>query len=101
MVTSANDFLEKASGVVTNSIYPNSDLIVMRGIETDASGPLSPTTGSFVGDISLHDPYTPVLSPDFSSFDLQSVKVLKGPQGTFFGGGLLLSPFYIFNGAAL
>lgn len=30
----------------------------MRGIETDTGGPLSPTTGSFLGDISVNDVIT-------------------------------------------
>jgi iron complex outermembrane receptor protein len=88
---STNEFLQETPGVVTNSLSPNLERVVMRGMETNGSpfNALGAPVGSFIGDISLNDPYTNLLSPDFSSFDLHSVEVLKGPQGTLFGGSAL------------
>jgi iron complex outermembrane receptor protein len=88
---SMSDYLQETPGLVTNSLGPNVERIVMRGMETNGSpfNSLGAPVGSFIGDISLNDPYTNLLSPDFSGFDLHSVEVLKGPQGTLFGGSAL------------
>jgi len=47
------------------------------------------TTGVLFGDVSFTDQYIPISSLDPNPFDLKSVDVLKGPQGTLFGASAL------------
>ena len=47
------------------------------------------TVGQFIGDISMTDPVGNRMTPDLDPFDLKTVEVLKGPQGTTFGATAL------------
>lgn len=47
------------------------------------------TVGQFLGDVPVTDPYFSFTTPDLDPFDLKTVEVLKGPQGTTFGGTAL------------
>ncbi len=47
------------------------------------------TVGQFIGDIPMTDPYSNYVTPDLDPFDLQTVEILKGPQGTYFGASAL------------
>ena len=47
------------------------------------------TVGQFIGDIPMTDPYSNYMTPDLDPFDLETVEVLKGPQGTYFGASAL------------
>ncbi|HUP90676.1 MAG TPA: TonB-dependent receptor [Solimonas sp.] len=47
------------------------------------------TTGQLIGDVPLTDPYAAYVLPDLDPFDLRTVEVLKGPQGTVFGASAL------------
>lgn len=89
--TNIADFIQEKPGVVMTSIAPNLNKISIRGIATDAypGSPLSSGTGIFIGDTAFADPFITNIQPDFSAFDLQSVEILKGPQGTLFGGSAL------------
>jgi len=90
-ILSINDILEQTPGVITNSARPGDQRIVMRGISTSAS-PVSTVpypVGIFIGDTALNEPYAASITPDLSAFDLAAVEVLKGPQGTLFGGAAL------------
>lgn len=63
----------------------------MRGIAT-AVNPISTTSspvGIFIGDTAFNEPYAAGVTPDLSAFDLKDIEVLKGPQGTLFGGAAL------------
>lgn len=61
--------------------------ITIRGIAAETGTNL--TTGVLFGNISFVDSYVPVVALDPNPFDLQSVEVLKGPQGTLFGASAL------------
>ncbi|NGY05596.1 TonB-dependent receptor [Solimonas terrae] len=61
--------------------------ITVRGISAAPSTGF--TTGVLFGDVSFIDEYIPVSALDPNPFDLQSVDVLKGPQGTLFGASAL------------
>jgi outer membrane receptor protein involved in Fe transport len=90
-VLSVNEVLQQTPGVTTNSARPGDERIVMRGISTSAS-PTSTVpypVGIFIGDTALNEPYAASITPDLSAFDLAAVEVLKGPQGTLFGGAAL------------
>lgn len=90
-ILSINDVLEKTPGVTGNSARPGDQRIVVRGVSTSAS-PTSTVpypVGVFIGDTALNEPYAASITPDLSAFDLAAVEVLKGPQGTLFGGAAL------------
>ena len=90
-ILSINDILEQSPGVTSNSARPGDQRIIMRGISTTSS-PMTTApypVGIFIGDTSLNEPYAASVTPDLSAFDLAAVEVLKGPQGTLFGGSAL------------
>ena len=47
------------------------------------------TVGQFIGDVPMTDPYSNFVTPDLDPYDLRSVEILKGPQGTTFGASAL------------
>lgn len=86
-----NDYIQQTPGVVASSSNPGVIRISVRGISTDTS-PLSPQpspVGIFIGDTAFTDPYLNSVTPDLNAFDLAGVQILKGPQGTLFGGAAL------------
>lgn len=98
------DYLQQAPGVTLTSIAPNLPRISIRGISTDTSGlsGLPSPTGIFIGDVAFSDPYVSNVQPDLAAFDLANVEVLKGPQGTLFGGAALAGAVrYILNDPAM
>ena len=89
--TNLTDFIEESPGVTASEGGPGFTRVTMRGIDTDTSpySGMTSTVGYFIGDTAFTDPYNNSIIPDLSAFDLQSVEVLKGPQGTLFGGAAL------------
>lgn len=47
------------------------------------------TVGILIGDVPLSDPFSNFVTADLDPFDLRTVEVLKGPQGTTFGASAL------------
>lgn len=47
------------------------------------------TVGQFIGDVPMTDPYANFVAPDLDPYDLKTVEILKGPQGTTFGASAL------------
>lgn len=80
------DFLRTVPGVGLTEIQPELYRISIRGIDADVSGVTSQTSGIFIDDIPFNDPFINQVRPDLPPFDLESVEVLKGPQGTLYGG---------------
>ena len=85
------DYLQETPGVVVNNAAPGIMRISIRGIGVDNSpdATIPSAVGILIGDTSFTDPYIGNITPDLSAFDLASVEVLKGPQGTVFGGAAL------------
>jgi iron complex outermembrane receptor protein len=88
------DYVTKVPGFNLVSATPGESRLVIDGVN---AGGVSATIGTYVDET----PYGSVtglangavLAPDFDTFDLRSVEVLRGPQGTLYGasslGGLL------------
>ena len=88
---SLNDFLQESPGVTMSQSNSGYSQISIRGISTDTK-PIAETpspVGIFIGDTAFTDPYLASIVPDLSAFDLSGVQILKGPQGTLFGGAAL------------
>ncbi|NGY03273.1 TonB-dependent receptor [Solimonas terrae] len=85
------DFVQDTPGVTVTQASPGLTHFSIRGISTDTSPSSSPPSpvGFFIGDTAFSDPYLGGIVPDLSAFDLAGVQVLKGPQGTLFGGAAL------------
>ena len=86
-----NDFIQESPGVTAAQAAPGYTRLTFRGISTDTNpyaGNAQPV-GIFIGDTPFTDPYIANIVPDLSAFDLADVEVLKGPQGTLFGGAAL------------
>jgi iron complex outermembrane receptor protein len=81
------DFLKQVPGVTFSNDTINANRITIRGIGADLN--TSNTTGVFFGDVPFEDPTLPRVTLDPNPFDLARVEVLKGPQGTLFGGSAL------------
>lgn len=85
------DFIEQKPGVTMTQLGPHMVKVNVRGIASDAyfGAPLPSPTGMFIGDTAFGDPFITNVQPDLSAFDLSRVEILKGPQGTLFGGAAL------------
>ncbi|WP_162932537.1 TonB-dependent receptor domain-containing protein [Solimonas sp. K1W22B-7] len=82
------DYLREVPGIAL--LEPSGDKpakISIRGVgPTDGA---NQTTGVLLDDVPLTDPYGtfPIADPD--PFDMRTVEILKGPQGTLFGASAL------------
>jgi iron complex outermembrane receptor protein len=62
--------------------------LVLRGLRTGTEAALAPTTTVYVDEIPMDMPFRG--SPlDLKLVDVERVEVLRGPQGTLFGGGAI------------
>jgi iron complex outermembrane recepter protein len=87
---SMEDYLTRTPGVVFNGSTPGFSTATIRGISTTTRTDQGQgTTGYFVDDIPLTDPYFALAIPDIDAFDVGNVTVLRGPQGTLFGSASL------------
>src|SRR5450432_1560951 len=86
------DLSSVVPGVNLNGYEPNKATVSIRGVTSTnpGVGGFSPTVGFFLDDVALetvnHDLGGQV-EPPF--FDLERVEVLKGPQGTLYGGSAM------------
>lgn len=81
------DVLRSIPGVSYSNAEPGQSNYSIRGVSTGAS---SPTTGLYLDDISLVSIATNFSgATDLPLFDLARIEVLKGPQGTLYGGSAM------------
>lgn len=88
---SAQDYLGRTPGVVFNRQQPGFSTVTIRGVSTSTSyANLSQgTTGSYINGVPLTDAYFSAGTPDIDTFDVRTVEVYRGPQGTLFGSSSL------------
>jgi iron complex outermembrane recepter protein len=101
---SSEDYLTRVPGVVFNSQQPGLSTVTIRGVNTSTSyANLSQgTTGAYINDVPLTDPFFSAGTPDIDTFDVRNVEVHRGPQGTLFGSASLGGAVnYISNRPAL
>lgn len=82
------DYVMRTPGVVFNGGTPGNSTVTIRGISTGLDQGQG-TTGYFINEVSLTDPGFSIGTPDIDTFDVESVTILRGPQGTLFGSGSL------------
>jgi outer membrane receptor protein involved in Fe transport len=80
------DYLTRTPGVVFNQSVPGNSPAIIRGVATTTGiAQAQGTTGYFINDVPLTDPFYSGGIPDIDTFDVGNVAVLRGPQGTLFG----------------
>jgi outer membrane receptor protein involved in Fe transport len=82
-----DDIARLVPGVNVNEEDSQPARVTVNGIASQPYTGL--TVGVLFGDVSFTDQYIPLVSLDPQPFDLKSVEVLKGPQGTLFGASAL------------
>lgn len=89
--TSLEDILKFSPGVVaTPGSDPDNAKIVIRGVNSSGSnGVYGRTAGLFFEDVPLVNPSIRGPQMNIDPYDMATVEILKGPQGTLFGGSAL------------
>jgi iron complex outermembrane receptor protein len=83
---SFEDYLTRTPGVVFNASVPGNAAAIVRGVATTTGiAQAQGTTGYFINDVPLTDPFYSTGIPDIDAFDVENVAILRGPQGTLFG----------------
>lgn len=78
------DFIQSVPGINTqDEIAGVQKKLSVRGVGPDTN--TNQTVGIVYGDVPLSDPYGSYTIADPDPWDLSTVEVLKGPQGTLFG----------------
>ena len=84
------DYLTRTPGVVFNQTVPGNSPAIIRGVATTTGiAQAQGTTGYFINDVPMTDPFYSGGIPDIDTFDVDHVAVLRGPQGTLFGSASL------------
>jgi outer membrane receptor protein involved in Fe transport len=75
---------------VSPGLDPEAAQVIIRGVSTDTFFTFfTRTFGLFYEDVSLVNPSILGPQPNLDPYDMKSVEILKGPQGTLFGGSAL------------
>ncbi|HEX5262749.1 MAG TPA: TonB-dependent receptor [Phenylobacterium sp.] len=83
-------YLTRIPGVVFNQAVPGNSSAILRGVSTTTGiAQAQGTTGYFINDVPMTDPFYSAGIPDIDTFDVDNVSVLRGPQGTLFGSASL------------
>lgn len=86
-VQGVEDVAKLVPGLNVSDSGVSATRVTIRGVASDNF--TSATTGILFGDVSFVDVYFPIVALDPNPFDLKTVEVLKGPQGTLFGASAL------------
>ncbi|CAA0116141.1 Pesticin receptor [Zhongshania aliphaticivorans] len=75
---------------VSPGLDPEAAQVIIRGVSTDTFFTFfTRTFGMFYEDVSMVNPSILGPQPNIDPYDLKTVEILKGPQGTLFGGSAL------------
>ena len=87
----AEDYLAQIPGVNYNSLGRGRSPIIIRGISTSSTtiNDQQSTTAIYIDDLPSLSRWGAWTNTDPSTFDIERVEVLRGPQGTLFGSGAL------------
>ena len=86
------DYASRVPGLSVISVLPGETQLVLRGITSGAGQP-NATVGTYIdeapyGSSTVYSAGS-VLTPDIDPDDIQSIEVLRGPQGTLYGSNTL------------
>lgn len=88
--TTLGDIVKLSAGVTLEPGFtPNSSTVQIRGITNETRGVGPRTVGRFYDGVPLINPSIIGAQPDLDTVDMHTIEVLKGPQGTLFGGSAL------------
>ena len=77
------DYLTRTPGVVFNQTVPGNSTAIIRGVATTTGiAQAQGTTGYFINDVPMTEPFYSGGIPDLDTFDVDNIAVLRGPQGT-------------------
>jgi outer membrane receptor protein involved in Fe transport len=87
----AQDYLAQIPGVNYNALGRGRSPIIIRGVSTGSTtfGDQQSTTAIYIDDLPSLSRWGAWTNTDPSTFDIERVEVLRGPQGTLFGSGAL------------
>lgn len=79
--------VEQMAALSSTHLGAGRDKLFIRGVaDSSFSGPTQATVGQYLGEVRLN--YN-APDPNLALYDLRSVEVLEGPQGTLYGAGSL------------
>src|SRR3546814_3797556 len=82
-----DSILSRTASVSSTHLGPGRNKLFIRGIaDSSFTGPTQSTVGQHFGDIRLS--YN-APDPDLRPYDIDTVEILEGPPGTFYGSGSL------------
>ena len=87
-ITNFDDYAYKVPSVSFVSVGPGTQLFILRGVADGSNSNYANTcaTGFYLDDLSMCDGG---VQPDLHLYDIDSIEVLNGPQGTTFGAGAM------------
>ena len=91
-IADTKDYLTTIPGLYVHSISPIANVVNMRGVAP--MGGWAQTVGYYLGETPM--PFLPATS----SFDVERMEVLRGPQGTLYGEGSMGGTIKIIPNAA-
>jgi iron complex outermembrane receptor protein len=87
LIHGSEALVDRVPVLTSTHLGPGRNKLFIRGIaDSSFNGPTQATVGQYLGDVRLT--YS-APDPDLALYDVKSVEVLEGPQGTLYGAGSL------------